>query len=114
MSKRLVQIDVDNAFNEFQQTRLATFSTKFDTWLVEADVALTVRYGTIGEVGTVDTDAIRRQVDVVYDLAQLCRELITGDLWAWAFLHLRRGASVDDAVRAATARHVQTQTETYD
>ena len=112
----------DDDFDQFQERLLSAFAAKFDSWLIRARaVSFPPRRqgGTLGDLlslseSQVDSDAICSKVEIIWDLAELCRNFVEGDLWAYAFLQRRLGLSSPEAVRAAVGRVTQSQMEAHD
>lgn len=107
---------VDDSFLLFHQRLLVEFSDGFGRWLnaprhSPSDGPEHQAGCTLGEImlgGSAVSEQLQRRaaerVDAVYDLARLCRNFVTGELWAWGFLSGRCGATVEDAIRSAADR----------
>jgi hypothetical protein len=118
----------DDVFRQFMKGLVADFATKFDEWLVRVQASSdgVKAASPDDELVSLKTpsmssehverrrDRSRVAVELVYDLARLCRNFVWGDLWAWGFLQLRHGSTTDDAIRSATERATQSQIETHD
>ena len=118
-------VDADQAYWRFRQRVLAEFAMKLDEWLIKADAAFarpTVEWtdgGTLADLLKpttikIDADAMRAQVDAVFDLAYLCSHFVTGELWVRAFYQHRNGSTVDEAMQASIGRARQTIDEAHD
>jgi len=96
----------DDAFNQFQQKLVVDFSTKFDAWVARVNSRPTLSItasavtGTMADLmaGPVTDHVSDNTVELVYDLARLCRSFVMGDLWAWAFLQRRQGSTVEEVL----------------
>jgi len=115
----------DDVFQRNQARLLAVFGVKFDAWLIQAKAAFdrpTVRGhgGSLADILKgetppieVDENAIRQQEEVVYTLAELCRDFVMGEVLGWALLHRRHGSTINEAICAASERAAQLQAETH-
>ena len=110
----------DSAFHRFQQRVMVEFWTKFDEWLARArsepTSARTPR--TLADLNRIDHELAEpgqnSTVDLVYELAGLCRSFIFGDVWAWAFLQRRQGSSAEEVMALVAGRTADTEAAVYD
>jgi hypothetical protein len=113
-------VDGDDAFQRAHAKNVLEFATHFDVWVARA---LAPPRNVLEGAGTfadhlqvkheVGFDAIRESIDLVYDLAKLCRRFVIRDLLAWVELRRREGVSVDNVVQAASTRAREIMAETY-
>lgn len=108
-------VEGDVVFNQAQQTLVVDFSLAFDDWLRRVNTSPSAppspgpSFADIlkGEFTLPETRP-DNTVELVYQLARLCRDFIVGDLYAWAFLQCRQGVADEAAMQSAIehfARH---------
>jgi hypothetical protein len=101
----------DGEYQDFQSRLLADYARKFDSWLSRARPTESAnrRYtfrNTFKDFLSADQigESARVKVELVYDLARICRDVVWGEVWAFAFLMQRRGTSVDEILRQLPER----------
>jgi hypothetical protein len=118
--------DPKEALRRFQQRVLWDFAKGFDKWAVKVIPKPVLRTGrrpaeeTFTLTGTLG-DLARNQwrstesndADLVWELATLCSNYVTGDLWAWGIYWKSTGFSDEGLARALYVRMKLSLAETY-
>jgi hypothetical protein len=111
MTEESLEFEPDAPFTGFRRDLFADFASRFDDWLRRAqdleargDYYASSLAALLTAPVDVDPSYPKRQADLVFDLARMCRHFVQAELFAWAFLGLRHRATPPEIMSVATAK----------
>jgi hypothetical protein len=114
-------LNIDEKYLWAQRQAHADFAMAWDAWLARAipHTARTFVAGTslrdlmVNRSASLDRKAIEESVDLVFDLARMCRDFIAGDVLAGALSERRQGIAADVVVNRAVEKAADTEAAAY-